>query len=84
MSQLYNAAQLSTWCLHFISTNYTVFENRSDEFCRLSGSNLDYVREHRWPPLSHEAAVAEYWKKQPQSKRDEKGVWEYGYIMLIV
>ena len=77
VSQLHNAAQLSSWCLHFISSNYVEFESK-DEFQRLSGSNLDYVQEHRWPPLSHEAAVEEYQRKylskELQGSSKEKGI----------
>ncbi|CAH1773133.1 unnamed protein product [Owenia fusiformis] len=50
--QFHNADQLAKWCLHFISTNYSAFVNRS-EFPQLADSNLEYIEEHRWPPVSY-------------------------------
>ncbi|XP_069121947.1 rho-related protein racA-like isoform X2 [Argopecten irradians] len=61
-SQTYNADQLSGWCLHFISTNYTAFQNRA-EFPSLKGDNKAYVEENQWPPVSYLEAVKEYEKK---------------------
>jgi Rho family protein len=46
VSQLHNANQLSGWCLHFISSNYLVFEQK-EEFAKLNPDNRDYVEEHR-------------------------------------
>lgn len=61
-SQLYNAEQLSNWCLHFISSNYIAFEKRK-EFSLLTGSNIEHVEEHRWPPLSYLEEVKQYEKE---------------------
>ncbi len=58
-SQLHNASQLSTWCLHFISNNYGDFK-RNEQFLQLDQDSLSYVEEHRWPPLSYETAMKEY------------------------
>lgn len=67
--QLYNAAQLEEWCLHFISTNYIAFKNRQ-EFNLLQSKNLDHVEEHRWPPEEYLNEVAEYEKLL--AKQEEK------------
>jgi Rho family protein len=56
---MYNADQLSGWCLHFIASNYTVFEKRS-EFHQLEGDNKKHIEEHRWPPLSYLKEVSKY------------------------
>ena len=61
-SQLHGASQLSAWCLHFISSNYVVFKDKED-FSKLTGENLDYVNDHRWPPLSYERAMEDYKRK---------------------
>lgn len=61
-SQIYNAEQLSNWCLHFISSNYIAFEKRK-EFSLLTGSNKEHVEEHRWPPLSYLEEVQQYEKE---------------------
>ena len=50
--QAHNAKQLSRWCLHFIATNFSVFES-TEEFDLVQGDNRDYVTEHIWPPLSY-------------------------------
>ncbi|KAJ7365818.1 hypothetical protein OS493_002539 [Desmophyllum pertusum] len=50
-SQAHNAKQLSGWCLHFISSNLSVFES-TEEFDLVQGENRQHVYEHRWPPLS--------------------------------
>lgn len=60
--QIYNAEQLSNWCLHFISSNYIAFEKRK-EFSLLTGSNKEHVEEHRWPPLSYLEEVKQYEKE---------------------
>ncbi|XP_071101389.1 rho-related protein racA-like [Haliotis cracherodii] len=61
-AQRHNAAQLSKWCLHFISSNYIAFSQRP-EFNMLKGDNEVYVEENRWPPLSYIIEVEEYEKK---------------------
>ncbi|XP_072020955.1 rho-related protein racA-like [Amphiura filiformis] len=58
-AQLYNAKQLSSWCLHFITTNYSAFSERS-EFNQLDGDNLEYVLKNRWPPASYLEEMKEY------------------------
>ena len=60
--QTFNAKQLTTWCLHFISTNYDSFTRRA-EFSQLTGSNLEHCSEHRWPPLSYLNELHEYEQK---------------------
>ncbi|XP_033732154.1 rho-related protein racA-like [Pecten maximus] len=58
-SQNYNAEQLSSWCLHFISANYTSFKNRK-ELSSLKEENKTYIEENQWPPLSYLREVEEY------------------------
>ena len=70
-SQLHNASQLSAWCLHFISSNYVVFKEK-EEFSQLVGDNMDYINQHRWPPLSYEQAMEEYRKKYLEEESDEE------------
>ena len=69
-SQLHNASQLSAWCLHFISSNYVVFKDK-EEFSHLTGDNMEYVDQHRWPPLSYEQAMEEYRKKYLEEDSDD-------------
>jgi len=61
-AQLHNADQLSGFLLHFISSNYLAFES-TERFQHLTGDNLSYVEEHRWPPLSYIKAMEE-WKEK--------------------
>lgn len=70
-SQAYNAKQLADWCLHFISTNFSVFES-TEEFELLQGDNRKHVIQHRWPPLSYLQALEEFEQKAPQSKLTSK------------
>ena len=65
--QAHNAKQLSRWCLHFIATNFSVFES-TEEFDLVQGDNRDYVTEHQWPPLSYLKAQEEFEKKVKSSK----------------
>lgn len=67
-AQMYNADQLSGWCLHFIASNYTIFEKRS-EFHQLKGDNKKHIEENRWPPLSYLEAVSKY-----EAEMKKKGV----------
>ena len=61
-SQLHNADQLSGFLLHFVASNFLAFE-KTEEFKKLTGDNLSYVKEHRWPPLSYITAMEE-WKEK--------------------
>ena len=65
--QAHNAKQLSRWCLHFIGTNFSVFES-TEEFDLVQGDNRDYVTEHQWPPLSYLKAQEEFERKVKSSK----------------
>ncbi|KAL9981519.1 hypothetical protein ACROYT_G010227 [Oculina patagonica] len=70
-SQAHNAKQLSRWCLHFISTNFSVFES-TEEFDLVQGENREHVYEHRWPPLSYLKAQEEYEQKIKGSNLNSK------------
>ena len=37
----------------------------------LTGENLDYVNDHRWPPLSYFAAMEEYREKHAEEVDDD-------------
>ena len=40
----------------------------------LTGDNLSYVNEHRWPPLSYEQAIEQYRREYLDSEEtEEKG-----------
>eukprot|EP00731_Ephydatia_muelleri_P009357 Em0004g1695a len=71
--QLHNANQLSAWCLHFISSNYTAFSSKP-EFSLLTDDNLAYVQAHQWPPVSYLEAMEEYRKKYEVDTGDESQV----------
>merc|ERR1719210_1506236 len=53
------AAQLSSWCLHFISSNYGPMSKRP-EFKKLDGENLKYIEEHQWPPKNYYEKLEKY------------------------
>lgn len=38
-SQLHNATQLSSWCLHFIASNFAVYESK-EEFSLITGRSI--------------------------------------------
>ena len=61
--QAHNAYQLSKWCLHFISTNYSVFENEEEFTDLIQGANRDYVEQHQWPPKSYYEELELYKEK---------------------
>ena len=71
-AQLHNAPQLSAWCLHFISSNYTAFSSKP-EFSLLTDDNLSYVEAHQWPPVSYLKAMEEYRKKYEEDGEEDKG-----------
>ena len=45
-----------------MASNFLAFE-KSEEFQKLTGENLLYVKEHQWPPLSYINAMEE-WKEK--------------------
>ena len=69
--QLYNAGQLNKWCLHFISSNYIAFSTRP-EWSQLSTEDLQYIEEHRWPPLDYINEVEEYEARLEEFKNSKK------------
>ena len=71
--QGYNATQLSSWCLFFISSNYLSFEKRS-EFPQLKGDNRVHVEENRWPPVTYLKEVEAYEKKHGSKSSNESCV----------
>ena len=66
-AQLHNANQLSGFLLHCVASNFEIFE-KTEEFQKLTGENLSYVNEHRWPPLSYINALEEWEKKYAAAK----------------
>lgn len=61
-SLLHNSQQLSGWCQHFISSNYSVFEHKED-FVHIPEETMEEIAENRWPPISYLNAIDEYQKK---------------------
>ena len=70
-AQLHNATQLSSWCLHFISTNFLACA-KLESFSMLKDENLDHVTTHRWPPFSYEEEMDEYRKKYKDKEGESK------------
>ena len=62
IAHAHNAKQLVAWCLHFISTNYSVFEKKGD-IQRMDEESASYVIDNRWPPVSYLRQMEEYGKK---------------------
>ena len=62
VSHANNAKQLVDWCLHFISTNYSVFEKKGD-IQLLDEDSATFVIDNRWPPVSYLKAMEEYQNK---------------------
>ncbi|KAG2378458.1 hypothetical protein C9374_008097 [Naegleria lovaniensis] len=84
LAQTYAANQLAQFCLHFISTNYEPMKARK-EWTLLTGSNKQYVEEHKWPPDSYfkevekyQAAMEKYLKKKKKSDKRSSNVDETG------
>eukprot|EP01129_Flabellula_baltica_P013675 TRINITY_DN639_c0_g1_i1.p1 TRINITY_DN639_c0_g1~~TRINITY_DN639_c0_g1_i1.p1 ORF type:complete len:692 (-),score=158.54 TRINITY_DN639_c0_g1_i1:21-2096(-) len=61
LAQAANAKQLEAFCLHFISNNYEPMSKRP-EWAMLEGENLEYIEEHRWPPVSYLEELETYEK----------------------
>ena len=68
-----NAKQLVGWCLHFISTNYSVFETKGD-IQRLDEDHATFVIDNRWPPVAYIKEMEEYQKKYSGEAPDESGM----------
>lgn len=58
-----------------MSSNYAVFEGK-EEFSLITGDNLAYVNEHRWPPLSYYQAIEEYRKTYGKELGEKEGDME--------
>ena len=62
VSHANNAKQLVDWCLHFISTNYSVFEKKGD-IQHLDEDSATFVIDNRWPPVTYIREMEEYQNK---------------------
>lgn len=62
-AQLHNADQLSGFLLRFVANNFKVFR-KTEQFRKLTGQNLSYVKEHRKPSSSYVNAVKDQEKKE--------------------
>lgn len=70
-TQLHNGDQLSGFLLHFVASNYLAFE-KTEDFQKLIGENLSYVKEQRWPPLSYINAMEEWKEKYGEEKNHSR------------
>ena len=69
-SLLHNSQQLSGWCQHFISSNYSIFELKED-FLHIPEEAMEQISEHRWPPVSYLSAIEEYQRKYGSDDQQE-------------
>jgi hypothetical protein len=60
--QTYNAPLLNKWCLHFIATNYDLFE-REEDFKTIWSENEEYMKGSRWPTQTHLQVLNSYKEK---------------------
>ena len=54
-AQLHNADQLSDFLLHFVARNFEAFE-KTEQFQKLTGENLSFVKSHQWQSFSYSNA----------------------------
>jgi hypothetical protein len=66
-SQAYNALFLHKWCLHFIATNYNIFEGKKD-FDTVWSENENYMESNKWPSREHLQVLDKYKTKSHQKK----------------
>ncbi|XP_052093065.1 rho-related protein racA-like isoform X2 [Mytilus californianus] len=66
-AQVYNAEQLTRWCLHTISTNYDKFNN-TEQFSQLSDKTKKHIETHRWPPLSYLQEMEKFERRRTRRK----------------
>lgn len=60
LSKMFNANQLTEWCLHFIAFNFTSFKGIGKELDLIVKENKEFIEEHRWPPQEYVQALEEY------------------------
>ncbi|XP_028660605.1 rho-related BTB domain-containing protein 3 [Erpetoichthys calabaricus] len=58
-AQFHNAEQLSSWLLHFISSNYLIFSQKAD-FLDLTEEDQDFIEKHRWPSRVYMQDLAKF------------------------
>ena len=68
-AQLHNANQLSGFLLRFVASHFQLFE-KTEQFQRLTGENLLYVKELRSSKLS-KATVEEQKEKNGDDKKSK-------------
>ncbi|XP_076091583.1 rho-related protein racA-like [Mytilus galloprovincialis] len=66
-AQVYNAEQLTRWCVHTISTNYDKFQN-TEQFSQLSDQTKKHIETHRWPPSSYLQDFERFQRRRPRRK----------------
>lgn len=66
-AQVYNAEQLTRWCLHTISTNYDKFQN-TEQFSQLSDQTKKHIETQRWPPLSYLQEFEKFERRRTRRK----------------
>ena len=87
MAETFHSTQLVDWCLFFLSSNYSAYDDAEFEEGGgmqgwldpeyMSQRHIDHIEEHRWPPLSYFAAVAQHekdileWKITCKKLKDE-------------
>ncbi|KAG1686692.1 Rho-related BTB domain-containing protein 2 [Nymphon striatum] len=72
-SQMYNADQLSEWCLHHLSTNYNEVCRHMPKLLRnLHPENQAYLNKNRWPPVWYLKECDHYERCQREREREEK------------
>lgn len=60
LAKMYNANQLSMWCLYFVAANHTRFCGKSKELDSIIKENKEFFKQHCWPPKDYLQALEEY------------------------
>lgn len=59
-SKIFNANQLTKWCLHFIALNYQSFQCNTRELDSLIKDDKPFIEERQWPPKEYLEALEDY------------------------
>lgn len=80
--QMFNAKQVTEWCLYVIGLNFLKYESVEKEFELIVSEHSQFFEKHCWPPQDHRKVLKKYRQSAKRNRWDKRQLTQRGSSCL--
>lgn len=81
-SKMFNAKQVTEWCLYVIGLNFLKYESVEKEFELIVSEHSQFFEKHCWPPQDHRKVLKKYRQSAKRNRWDKRQLTQRGSSCL--